>query len=57
MRVMNNVAAKLKELGMYTFVRWSFLFIAPPLCVSKSEIDEGLGIISQALEIADREVA
>jgi taurine---2-oxoglutarate transaminase len=55
MHVMNNVAAKLKELGMYTFVRWSFLFIAPPLCVTKSEIDEGLEMISQALEIGDRE--
>lgn len=53
MAVMNKVAAKLRELGMYTFVRWNFVFIAPPLCISRDEIDEGLGIISQALEIAD----
>jgi len=53
MLVMNKVAAKIKELGMYTFVRWSFIFIAPPLCVTKAEIDEGLAIISQALQIAD----
>jgi taurine---2-oxoglutarate transaminase len=53
MVVMNKVAAKLKELGLYTFVRWSYIFIAPPLCVTKKQIDEGLAIISEALLIAD----
>jgi len=56
MVVMNKVAAKLRELGMYTFVRWSYIFIAPPLCITKDEIDEGLGIISKALEIADEAI-
>jgi len=49
----NKIAAKLKELGMYTFVRWNYLFIAPPLIVTKEQIDEGLAIISEALKIAD----
>ncbi|MDE1192656.1 MAG: aminotransferase class III-fold pyridoxal phosphate-dependent enzyme [Arachidicoccus sp.] len=53
MAVMNKVAAKIKELGMYTFVRWNFIFIAPPLIITKEQIDEGLGIISEALTIAD----
>lgn len=53
MTVMNKVAAKLKELGLYTFVRWSYIFIAPPLCVTKEQIDEGLAIISEAIKIAD----
>lgn len=56
MLVMNKVAAKIKELGMYTFVRWGFIFIAPPLCVTREQIDEGLAIISEALKIADAEV-
>jgi len=54
MVVMNKVAARLKELGMYTFVRWSFIFIAPPLCITREQIDEGLAIVSQALGIADQ---
>lgn len=54
MLVMNKVAAKIKELGMYTFVRWSYIFIAPPLIVTKEQIDEGLDIISQAISIADQ---
>jgi taurine---2-oxoglutarate transaminase len=53
MVVMNKVAAKLRELGMYTFVRWSYVFIAPPLCITKEQIEEGLAIISEALKIAD----
>jgi taurine--2-oxoglutarate transaminase len=56
MVVMNKVAAKIKELGMYTFVRWGYIFIAPPLCVTKEQIDEGLAIISEALKIADEHV-
>jgi taurine---2-oxoglutarate transaminase len=53
MEVMNKVAAKIKELGMYTFVRWNYIFVAPPLCITKEQIDEGLAIISQAIAIAD----
>jgi taurine--2-oxoglutarate transaminase len=53
MTVMNKVAAKIKELGMYTFVRWNYIFIAPPLIVTKDQIDEGLAIISEAISIAD----
>jgi taurine--2-oxoglutarate transaminase len=55
MVVMNKVAAKIKELGMYTFVRWSYIFIAPPLIVTKEQIDEGLAIISEAITLADKE--
>ena len=56
MAVMNKVAAKIKELGMYTFVRWNYVFIAPPLIVTREQIDEGLAIISEALTIADAAV-
>jgi taurine--2-oxoglutarate transaminase len=56
MLVMNQVAAKIKDLGMYTFVRWNYVFIAPPLTINKEEIDEGLAIISEALKIADEHV-
>jgi taurine--2-oxoglutarate transaminase len=57
MTVMNKVAAKIRELGMYTFVRWSYIFVAPPLCITEAQIDEGLAIISEALKIADEHVS
>jgi taurine--2-oxoglutarate transaminase len=50
---MGQVAAKIKELGMFTFVRWNYIFVAPPLCSTHEEIDEGFDIISQAIAIAD----
>ncbi len=53
MAVMNQVAARLRQLGMYTFVRWNYVFIAPPLCITREQIDEGLAMISDALTIAD----
>jgi taurine--2-oxoglutarate transaminase len=53
MGIMNKVAAKIKELGMYTFVRWGYVFVAPPLIVTAEQIDEGLAIISEAISIAD----
>jgi taurine--2-oxoglutarate transaminase len=54
MVVMNQVAAFLKKAGMYTFVRWNYIFIAPPLCVTREQMDEGLAMISGALAIADK---
>lgn len=51
--IMNQVAAKIRELGMFTFVRWNYIFTAPPLTVTKEQIDEGLAIISEAIGIAD----
>jgi taurine--2-oxoglutarate transaminase len=48
-----RMAAKMKELGMFTFVRWNWIFIAPPLIITKEQIDEGLNIVSQVIEIAD----
>jgi taurine--2-oxoglutarate transaminase len=56
MAVMNKVAARLKDLGMYTFVRWNYIFVAPPLCINKEQIDEGLAMISDAISIADQHV-
>ncbi len=53
LKVTNLIAGKLRALGLYTFVRWGYIFIAPPLCVTEAEIDEGLAIISEALKISD----
>ena len=55
--VTNQIAGKLRELGLYTFVRWGYLFIAPPLTITKDQINEGLAIISEALKIADAALA
>jgi len=56
MAVMGQVAGRLRQLGMYAFVRWNFVFIAPPLCITQEQIDAGMAIISEALTIADGHV-
>jgi taurine--2-oxoglutarate transaminase len=53
MAVMSKVAAKVAELGMFTFVRWNWIFIAPPLIIDEAGIDEGMEIISKAIAVAD----
>jgi len=53
MEITNKIAAKIRELGMFTFVRWNFIFICPPLIITEEQIDEGLDIISKAITIAD----
>ena len=47
---MKKVAAKIRELGMFTFVKWNFIFVAPPLISTEEQIDEGVEIISKALD-------
>ena len=39
--------------GVYTTVRWNYLFIVPPLCIQEAELREGLKVIDQALDYAD----
>lgn len=56
MQVMNEVAAKLRELGLFTIVRWSYIFVAPPLIANKNIIDQGMEIISKALQVADKNI-
>ena len=53
MEATNRMASKIREAGMFTFERWNWIFTAPPLCITKEQINEGLDIISQAISIAD----
>jgi taurine--2-oxoglutarate transaminase len=43
----------LKDHGLFTFIFHNVLFIVPPLCITNSQIDEGLEIIETALHITD----
>ena len=50
---MNEVGKFLRENGLFTFINANMIFVVPPLCITKTQIDEGLGIIDQALKITD----
>jgi len=51
--VMKEVGATLRQNGLFTFIKANMIFIVPPLCINERQLDEGLAIIEQALEISD----
>jgi len=51
---MNKIGAYLRENGLFTFIKANMIFIVPPLCITKDQIDEGLKIIEGALLISDK---
>ena len=53
MEIMNLIKKFFNDNGLFTFVRWNSFFVNPPLNITKEELDEGLEIVDQALEIAD----
>ncbi len=50
---MRKLAGKLRELGMSTFVKWDWVFCTPPLIINEEQLNEGLGILDEALTEAD----
>jgi len=57
LEVMNAVGEYLREHGLFTFIKANMIFIVPPLCITREQIDEGIEIIDQALKITDAETA
>lgn len=58
--IMGEVGKFLKENGLFTFILakdvGSMLFVVPPLCITKEQLDEGLAIVEKALEITDKNI-
>jgi taurine--2-oxoglutarate transaminase len=56
--IMGEVGKVLRENGLFTYIMannmGSLVFVVPPLCITKMELDEGLAIVEKALEVADR---
>lgn len=50
---MAKVAGHLKSRGLSTQVRWDWIFVVPPLCITEAEVEEGMAIIDEALSLAD----
>ena len=48
-----EIFKRLMAKGLFTFVRWMFLFIVPPLSINEAQLREGLSIIDEVLDYAD----
>jgi len=53
MGVMAQVPGALRERGMYTFSKWNWIFVIPPLSINETELREGLRILDEVLDITD----
>jgi len=52
----DRIIAETSKRGLYTACWYDTIMVAPPLIITKEQVDEGMGILDKALEIADREV-
>ncbi len=53
MNVSSGLLKRLYEMGLHLFAKWDFIFIAPPLIITRDEIDEAVSILDEALEYTD----
>jgi taurine--2-oxoglutarate transaminase len=51
---MTEVATACKALGLWPFTHFNRLHVVPPCTISASEARDGIAILDQALEVADR---
>ena len=52
-----QMAKAAMERGLYLFVHWNVVIVAPPLTITREELDEGLGVLDEVLSIADEHAA
>ncbi len=57
--VMAEVGKVLKENGLFTFIMakkdmGTIVFVVPPLCITREQLDEGLALVEKGLEVTDR---
>jgi taurine--2-oxoglutarate transaminase len=55
--IVDRVAAECMKNGVYVNSWINYLIVAPPLIISKEELEQGISALDRALEIADKEVA
>jgi taurine--2-oxoglutarate transaminase len=41
------------EKGLYLMTHWNVVIVAPPLTITREELDEGLGVLDEVLALAD----
>jgi taurine--2-oxoglutarate transaminase len=48
-----EISKRLLADGLYTTVRWNWIFACPPLVITEAELNEGLAAIDKVLDYAD----
>lgn len=53
MGVMTKVPGALRERGVYSFSKWNWIFVVPPLSINETELRDGLRALDEVLDITD----
>jgi taurine--2-oxoglutarate transaminase len=48
-----RVAKAALERGLYLMTHWNVIMVVPPLTITRDELDEGIGVLDEALALAD----
>ena len=48
-----RLAKAAMERGLYLMTHWNVIVVAPPLTITREELDEGLGVLDEVLALVD----
>jgi len=48
-----KLAKAAMERGVYLMTHWNVIICAPPLTITREELDEGLGVLDEVLSLVD----
>ena len=49
-----EITGRLRRMGLIVIAKWDYIFIAPPLIISREEIDDGVDKIDVVLDYTDQ---
>ncbi|MGH2920558.1 MAG: aspartate aminotransferase family protein, partial [Gaiellaceae bacterium] len=49
---MGKIAKAALERGLYLMTHWNVIIVAPPLTITREELDEGVAVLDEALALA-----
>ncbi len=54
--LVDEIKSQFLSRGLYVFVRWNLLFVAPPLVINDAELEEGIQLIDDVLTWIDDQI-
>ncbi|HHX87492.1 MAG TPA: aminotransferase class III-fold pyridoxal phosphate-dependent enzyme [Firmicutes bacterium] len=51
--IMGRINKFLSEKGIYIYLRWNYMFIAPPIAINEQELNLGMDAVDESLNLAD----
>ena len=52
--IIGQINKCLREKGVYIYLRWNYMFLAPPIAINEKELKFGLDVIDECLDLADK---